>query len=148
MNKSIAILGGGFSQLPFIESIQQHGFQTVVFDQNKDCPGSLIADHFFTVSTHKTSAIICILEDFRKSLIACFTYSSFHAAQQSVVDINEYFDLIGLRSKAFKFTSNKNLFRSLMTEVGLLVPRSLRICGSNDYTEFVKDTHAFIVGLQ
>ena len=97
MNKSIAILGGGFSQLPFIESIQQHGFQTVVFDQNKDCPGSLIADHFFTVSTHKTSAIICILEDFRKSLIACFTYSSFHAAQQSVVDINEYFDLIGLR---------------------------------------------------
>jgi predicted ATP-grasp superfamily ATP-dependent carboligase len=125
--QTIVVIGGGSSQVPFIVAAKECGLKTIVFDQNPSCPAVSLADRFFAISTHHADKIVESLIPFRNELTSCFTYSSFHAAQNVVAVVNEYFDLVGLNSESLLIGSDKSLFKSRLRNVGLLTPRSLLI---------------------
>lgn len=126
-DKAVAIIGGGPSQLPFLFAAKEEKLKTFVFDRNPSCPAASVADCFFPISTHDADQIVEALVPFRDELVSCFTYSSFYPAQKAVVDVNEYFNLVGLKSEPLMFASEKYLFRDKLHEVGLLTPKSVLV---------------------
>lgn len=130
--KSLVIAGGGPSQLPFIRETKERGFRTIVFDQNPKCQANGVADIFFPISTHDSRRIVDELKRYEDSLVSCFTYSSYSAAQATVATVNDFFGLIGLNSAALKCGADKSVFKSRLRDAGLTTPRSIL---TNDLTQ-------------
>ena len=76
----VCVIGGGRSQVPFIEAAGERGLNTVVFDRDPDAPAKDIATEFVAMSTHDTDGVIAHLDEHPRDLAGCFTYSSFEGA--------------------------------------------------------------------
>ena len=138
--KTVAIIGGGLSQLPYIRATKECGLRTIVFDKNPECQFNNSIDIFFQISTHDIDGILNALKTFRDDLLSCFTYSSYHPAQKAAALVNDYFGLIGLKSQPLKFASEKSIFRAKMSDINFSTPRSILITdliqAKNSLTDF------------
>ena len=56
--KSIVIVGGSLSHVPFIVAAKNLGYKTIVFDRDKNCQGAKVSDGFYKLSTHDVEKII------------------------------------------------------------------------------------------
>ncbi len=142
---AVVIIGGGISQLPFILATKDAGFTVIVFDRNPESPSRKYADFFFPLSTHDTDEIVEALKPYRKKIISAFTYSSYFAALRTVATINDYFDLIGLRSLPLSIGSNKAILKAKLSSDGLLAPKSLLVDEIVDLNVEVSVDRKFIV---
>lgn len=110
----VCVIGGGKSQMPFIEAAGERGLNTVVFDRDPDAPAKGIATEFVTMSTHDTDGVIAYLEAHPRDLVGCFTYSSYEGALLTTSAIVDRFGLRGLRRKALdRMWSKPEMLRAL-----------------------------------
>ncbi len=121
------VIGGGRSQIPFIEAAGERGLNTVVFDRDPGAPAKQIATEFVAMSTHDTDGVIAYLEDHPRDLVGCFTYSSFEGALITTTEVVGHFGVRGLTADAFGRTSLKSEMRRHLKDAGLPVPAWERI---------------------
>ncbi len=92
----VCIIGGGKSQVPFIEAARAQGARTLVFDGDPAAPAREIADRFVPISTHDTAGVLEHCEGLDDGpLSGCFTYSSYEQALVTTAAVVERFGLRG-----------------------------------------------------
>ncbi len=126
-NGSIIIIGGGSLQVPLIRTAKDTlNLHTIVFDQNPEAPGALIADQFSQVSTIDTDAAAQRAVEIQHNLsnsekirgvITAGTDVSFTVAKTA-----EALDLPGIFPESALAASDKLVMRNTMKSAGVPVP--------------------------
>lgn len=127
--RSILLLGGSRQQVIAIEKARELGFRTVVCDYLPDNPGQYVADSFYLVSTTDRNAILEVASN--ENVSGVLSYASDPAAPTAAY-VTEVLGLPGNPLSSVVALSEKHLFRRLMGNAGLPVPRHISFFeGSN-----------------
>jgi biotin carboxylase len=140
----VCIIGGGRSQLPFVEAAATRGLETVVFDVDPNAPACSVATEFVAMSTHDTAGVISHLESSPRALAGCFTYSSYEAALLTTTAVVDRFAVRGLSTESFTRTSSKTEMRKHLLDAGLPVAASQTTADPNELDAF-RDIHGAVV---
>ncbi|MBC8179807.1 hypothetical protein H8E88_01670 [candidate division KSB1 bacterium] len=117
-SKSIVIVGGSKSHVPFIETAKKLGYKTIVFDRDKNCQGASFSDSFYKISTHDVDKIIsmcCELNE-KGKLAGVMTYSSSTEPLIAVAKICEKLGLPSFSSKSVEIATNKILMKECFSD--------------------------------
>ena len=132
----VCVIGGGRSQLPFVEAATTRGLQTVVFDLDPNATASSVATEFVAISTHDTAGVIAHLEATPRDLVGCFTYSSYESALHTTTAVVDRFGVRGLSAESFSRTSSKTEMRRHLTGAGLSIPAALTTADPGELEAF------------
>ncbi len=136
----VCIIGGGKSQVPFIEAAAAEGARSLVFDGDPAAPAREIADRFVPISTHDTAGVLEHCEGFDDGPpVGCFTYSSYEQALVTTAAVVERFGLRGLTSEALHRTSSKPRMRAHLSNSGVAVPAWQRTVDAGELAAFRAD---------
>ena len=116
------MLGGGGLQVPLIKRIEESGWCSVVVDANPQAPGKGETRHFIEVSTRDAKGIIQAVNasPLKGKLNHCVTVGT--DMTPTMAEINEYFELPGLRPGQSELTSHKYKMREFLKGLGLRQP--------------------------
>jgi biotin carboxylase len=124
---SFVIIGGGKSQIPFIKAAKKLAYNTVVFDQNPDAQGAVLADIFHTVSTHdyESIAAICAQLNSKTKLQGIITYSAFGKPLITVARLCCKYGLPSFSEAAAELALDKRQMKKKFAESKLPIPESI-----------------------
>jgi biotin carboxylase len=110
--------------MPFIRAAKRLGFSTIVFDLNKNCPASNIADCFYNISTHNYTKIIKKCEQIKNKMkiVGVMTYCSDIEPLLTVAKLNSILRLPGFSSEVVKILNNKIEMKKCFVENELPTP--------------------------
>jgi len=112
MKKSIIVIGGGFLQVPLIETAVEMGLEPIVFDLSPDAPGMKLAVEPVVMSTRDIDGCVRTARQLREAgrpIYGVITAGT--DASQAVAAIAAALDLPGIRFADAKAASNKVLMR-------------------------------------
>lgn len=117
--KTIMILGGGPNQLPLLEAARARGYRIVLCDYQANNPGRVYADEFYRVSTLDVEAVVQTARAHRPDGII----TNSEPAMQVAAYAAQALGLPCNPPEMIAALSRKDLFRALLTEKGVPVPR-------------------------
>lgn len=122
MQRSIIIIGGGFLQLPLIQTAKDMDLHTVVFDMSADAPGMKMADSPVLMSTRDIDG--CVREAKKIAEIRRINgvVTAGTDASRAVAAIAGSLDLPGIRYADAEAASNKVLMRKRLRSGEVPVP--------------------------
>ncbi len=141
----VCVIGGGRSQLPFIDAASERGLSTVVFDVDPDAPAKAVATEFIAMSTHDTDGVVAHLEGNPRNLAGCFTYSSYEGALLTTAAVVDRFGLRGLRPETLDRMWSKPEMLCALDDAGLATTDWIVTSDPADLEEFVARCRAAIV---
>ncbi len=116
----ILVIGGGKSQLPFIEAVLSTGYAAFVVDRNETAPGRAVATRFAVVSTFDADGILDAVAD--TPISGLIAYSAFPQAQAAAARCREHLGAPGPRSDLVRLLGDKCRWKERLAEVGVLTP--------------------------
>ncbi|MDY0385787.1 MAG: ATP-grasp domain-containing protein [Methanolobus sp.] len=120
-NKRIMVLGGSNFQLPIIMRAKEMGLYVISCDYLPDNPGHKISDEYHNVSTTDKEAVLELAKSL--DIDAIVTLSS-DPAIPTVAFVADALGLSGPSPEAVMILSEKDKFRTLLSKLGLNVPKS------------------------
>lgn len=127
MNSKIMILGGGINQVPLIECAKKNGYCVILCDYLNDCPGRLIADKHYLVSTFDYEGLYKIgVEEAVKGII-----TNSEPVMHMVARLTDALGLPTVSSKIMERFLNKDEMREWLTPLGLSDVR-YKVCYSSE----------------
>lgn len=117
--KKLMVLGGSFFQLPIILEAKKLGLYVISCDYLPDNPGHEFSDEYYNVSTTDKEAVLSLARDL--DIDAIITFSS-DPAITTVAYVASKLGLYGPSPDAIITLSEKDRFRSLLSDLGLNVP--------------------------
>ena len=123
MDKRLIVIGGGFLQVPLIETAKSMGLHVTVFDMSHEAPGMKIADENVLMSTRDIDG--CVREAKKIHEIIQFNgvTTAGTDASRAVAAIAGALDLPGIRYADAEAASNKVLMRKRLSSAGVPGPR-------------------------
>ena len=121
MKKKILILGGSNFQVPLIQHAKERGLHVITCDYLPENPGHRISDEYYNVSTTDQEAVLALAK--KLSIDSVVTFSS-EPALQAVAYVANKLGLPGPRLESIIKLTEKDVFRKLLSDRGLRVPRS------------------------
>jgi predicted ATP-grasp superfamily ATP-dependent carboligase len=120
----VCIIGGSFSQVPYIRAANNLGYNTLVFDRDFNAPGADYATRFIAISTHDNDKILGTIAKISENiyLAGCLTSSAHHKALSTTAAVVEEFDLIGSNTDAANLTNNKKLMKECLKSNNIMTP--------------------------
>ena len=141
MSKRILILGGSRFQVPLIRLAKQRGLRVVTCDYLPANPGHKLADEYHNVSTTDLDAALALARRIGIDAVASFASDP---AMPAVAHVADALGLPGPRPEAIVKLTKKDIFRRLMSGIGLRTP-AFRVLAAND-TEAAADLAARLAG--
>ena len=132
--KTILLLGGSAQQVVAITKSKELGYRTVLCDYLPDNPGKDVADVFYLVSTTDKEAILDVAQ--KERVDGVVAYASDPAAPTAAY-VAEKMGLAGQPYKSVEILTNKDLFRSFLSQHGFCTPKA------KGYVDF----ESFVIGL-
>ena len=122
--KSVIIITGGISTVPFLEAARERELNIILFDLNPEAPCVPHSDLFFPMSTHDSDSVMeKILELKQKyDIKGVLCYSS---AQESLITasyICRQLNLPGFTGNSIKVTYNKDILHNIFSKISLSIP--------------------------
>lgn len=126
-----AVIGGGRSQLPFVEAAARLGYRTLVFDRDPEAPAKRHADRFIPCSTHDAEQIVEECEQLHAGgsgpLRGYIAYSSAEGALLSGAALAEALGLRGAGRKAIGCATSKHELKQALGDAGIPTPAWRRL---------------------
>ncbi len=123
MKRNLIIVGGGFLQVPLIETARSMGLHAVVFDMSTSAPGMRVADERVIMSTRDIEG--CVREARKlqsiKRIHGVITAGT--DASRAVAAIAGALELAGIRFSDAEAASNKVLMRKRLQHHDVPIPR-------------------------
>lgn len=116
--KTILIVGGGIRQVPLIEAAKDLDYRVVLCDMTTECPGYVIADKFFAVSTMDFEGLLNVAK--KECVDGIITNSE--PATPVVTRIANDLGLVGNSEDSINALISKSRFRDLQKQIGVLCP--------------------------
>ena len=140
---NIIIVGGSQSHIPFIESANNLGYNTIVFDMDENCEGAKISDSFYKISTHDINQIIseCSKINDEKKIKGVMTYSSSTEPLFAVARTCEKIGLPSFSSKAAELATNKELMKECFVGSGISTPEWIVTDSMNIAVDFTYEAN-------
>jgi len=143
--KSIVVIGGSNSHVPFVEAINRLGFESIVLDINDNCEAAKISHRYKKISTNDYEGIIsfCLNE---KKLAALLTYSS---SPKALVNQAKAAEKLGLKSASIESTNlaiEKDLMKKCFKSSNIPTPESLTTKNIESGVDFIRklDTEVIV----
>jgi len=138
----VIIIGGSQSHMPFIEAAKNLGFNTIVFDRDKNCQGAKSSDIFYEISTHYIDQIVskCCEINNLNNLKGVMTYSSFTDPLLAVAKICEKLNLPSFSSESVRIATDKVLMKECFTNNGIPTPEWIVTDNQTEAINFIKET--------
>jgi hypothetical protein len=124
--KWVVILGGGKSQLPFINSSKKLGYNILVIDKDPIAIAIKDADLFLNISTHDSNIVlqkVIVLDLKIVGLIARTTGKALITA----ANLNKHFKLRGVNKGLAEISISKSLLREFLNQFGIKTPRGVQL---------------------
>ncbi|MBQ8886688.1 MAG: ATP-grasp domain-containing protein [Candidatus Gastranaerophilales bacterium] len=119
--KKVLLLGGSYFQVPSVKKAKELGYYTITCDYLPDNPAHKFADEYHNVSTTDKEAVLKLAQELKIDGIVC--YASDPAAPTAAY-VAEKMGLAGHSYKSVEILSNKDLFRSFLSENGFNTPKA------------------------
>tara|TARA_B100001059_G_scaffold236519_1_gene287489 strand:+ start:9072 stop:10217 length:1146 start_codon:yes stop_codon:yes gene_type:complete len=119
MKNKYFVIGGGPLQFDFIKTLKKMNFETYVFDSNKNCKGSKIADKFFNISISNKEKILKVAR--KEKPISIHTV----ATEQGNITACYIAEKLKLHCNSFetsKNTTNKYRMKIICAKYRILTP--------------------------
>jgi len=120
----IAIIGGGYLQLPLIRQAKKTGHDVICFDWDKNAVGKKLASSFYPVSIVNKEQVLQTCE--QENVSGVLSVAS-DVAVTTVNYIAENMNLIGNSIESAKLSTNKYLMRKALTEAGIICPQFKKV---------------------
>lgn len=137
-----AVIGGGRSQLPFVEAAARLGYRTLVFDRDPDAPAKRHADRFVPCSTHDAEHIVEVCEQLHAGesgpLRGCIAYSSAEGALLSGAALAEALGLRGAGRKAIGCATSKHELKKALDGAEIPTPPWRRLRPGESLAAFLE----------
>jgi len=135
------IIGGSKSHIPFIDAARRLGYNTVVFDQNPNCPGADNSDTFFPVSTHDFNSLLqkCNELQKKKTIKGIITYSSDSEALMVTARLCQTFHLPSFSIESVELAVDKNRMKERFTSSGIPTPLCVKSPNIKEFGEILLD---------
>lgn len=127
--KKILMLGGSMQQIPAIQRAKELGFYVITCDYLPSNPGHKYADEYYNVSTTDKDAVLKLSKELEIDGIVA--YASDPAAPTAAY-VSEKLGLIGNPYESVKILTEKDLFRSFLSDNGFSTPKA---CGYITYEQ-------------
>ena len=143
----VIIIGGSQSHVPFIEAAKNLGFNTIVFDRDKNCQGAKCSDTFYEISTHDVNQIVskCYEINDLNNLKGVMTFSSFTEPLIAVAKICEKLNLPTFSSESVKLATNKLLMKAGFSNNGIPTPEWIETDDINYAINYVNNTNEKLI---
>ncbi|HBT85786.1 MAG TPA: carbamoyl-phosphate-synthetase [Porphyromonadaceae bacterium] len=129
--KRILFLGGAYAQMPIIEEAKSRGWYIITCDYLPDNPGHKLADEYYNISTTDQKKVLDLAQKVKSDFVVA--YASDPAAPVAAY-VSEQLGLPGNTYKSVQLLSEKDKFRSFLSENGFNTPKHISIEGNNiDY---------------
>ncbi|MBX7059192.1 MAG: alpha-hydroxy-acid oxidizing protein [Leptospirales bacterium] len=122
MQRNLIIIGGGFLQLPLIETARAMGLSAVVFDMASDAPGMRLAEHCVQMSTRDIDGCVREARRLRNLMPLHGVVTAGTDASRAVAAIAGALELPGIRYADAEAASNKALMRKRLRAAGVPQP--------------------------
>lgn len=127
--KKLLMLGGSMQQIPAIQRAKELGFYVITCDYLPSNPGHKYADEYYNVSTTDKDAVLKLSKELEIDGIVA--YASDPAAPTAAY-VSEKLGLIGNPYESVKILTEKDLFRSFLSDNGFFTPKA---CGYITYEQ-------------
>lgn len=127
--KKLLMLGGSMQQIPAIQRAKELGFYVITCDYLPSNPGHKYADEYYNVSTTDKDAVLKLSKELEIDGIVA--YASDPAAPTAAY-VSEKLGLIGNPYESVKILTEKDLFRSFLSDNGFSTPKA---CGYITYEQ-------------
>ena len=140
-SKIILVLGGGFSQLPFIKTVKQLGFLVACVDINPDCPGSKESDIFKAISLYNYDELELFCNDLSKefSLAGIIEYSSSTKVLKNYAKLVSKYSLRGFSTESIININDKKKMKSVFMKKGVKSPKYITSNNLNNAKKEISD---------
>lgn len=122
MKRNLIIIGGGFLQIPLIDTARSMGLHTIVFDMSADAPGMQRADQTVLMSTRDIDGCVREARKLRQLLPIHGVVTAGTDASRAVAAIAGALELPGIRYADAEAASNKVLMRKRLRAHGAPIP--------------------------
>ena len=143
IKNKILLLGGAYAQIPMIKEAKRQGYYVITCDYLPDNPGHKFADEYHNVSTTDYKGVFELAQIVKPDLI--IAYASDPASPVAAY-VSEKLGLPGNSYKSVLTLAEKDLFRSLMKDIGLNTPRTIVLTPIQDsYEKLESLTLPFVI---
>lgn len=118
---NILVIGAGTHQIPGILKLKEKGHYVIAVDGDSSAEGMSIADEFYHVDIKNSKKVITLIEE-KNILIESAMCFSTEIALRTVADVNEHFNIVGLKQKEVLVATDKAAQRKVLKESGLPAP--------------------------
>lgn len=122
MRRNVIIIGGGFLQVPLIQTARDMGLAPVVFDMSADAPGMALAERQVLMSTRDIDGCVREARKLRELIPIHGALTAGTDASRAVAAIAGALELPGIRYADAEAASNKVLMRKRLRQHGVPVP--------------------------
>ncbi|MEQ9363605.1 MAG: alpha-hydroxy-acid oxidizing protein [Leptospirales bacterium] len=122
MRRNLIIIGGGFLQVPLIQTVRDMGIAPIVFDMSGDAPGMALAERTVLMSTRDIDGCVREARKLRELRTIHGVLTAGTDASRAVAAIAGTLDLPGIRYADAEAASNKVLMRKRLRQHGVPVP--------------------------
>lgn len=122
MSKRLMMLGGSLQQVCAIQAAREMGCYVILCDYLSDNPGRKYADEWYDVSTTDEVAVLGLAE--RVGIDGIVAYASDPAAPTAAY-VAEKLGLPGCPYESVQILTQKDMFRSFLTEHGFNAPKAM-----------------------
>ena len=128
--RTLAVVGGGYLQLPLVEKAKEMGFRTVCFSWEEGAVCKNVCDRFYPISIVDKESVLDVC---RKEKIDGITSIASDVAVPTISYVASRLGLPGnSEDTAFRCT-NKNAMRASLKSGGLRVPESIEVCATEKW---------------
>lgn len=124
MKKKALFLGGAYAQMPILKEAKNRGWYVVTCDYAPDNPGHKLADEYHNVSTTDREKVLELAKKIQPDYV--IAYASDPAAPVAAY-VSEQLGLPGNSYASVELLSEKDKFRSFLTEHGFNVPQHMSV---------------------
>ena len=128
--KRILFLGGAYAQMPIIEEAKNRGWYIITCDYLPNNPGHKLSDEYYNISTTDQDKVLKLAQKIRPDFVVA--YASDPAAPVAAY-VSEKLGLPGNSYASVQLLSEKDKFRSFLSENGFNTPAHISIEGELDY---------------
>ena len=136
--KRILFLGGAYAQMPIIEEAKNRGWYIITCDYLPNNPGHKLANEYYNISTTDREKVLELAQRVKPDFIVA--YASDPAAPVAAY-VSEKLGLPGNSYASVQLLSEKDKFRSFLSENGFNTPKHISIKGNNIDYEALNSLH-------
>ncbi len=137
----LCVLGGGRSQLPFVQAAAELGVRTLVFDRDPESPARSPATRFEPLSTHDAEGMRSFCETFfrpDRRLRGVLCYSSHPRALLAAAGLRDRYKLGGGSEETVRTLTTRTLWKEKLEQDGLSTPYWRRVGEGEDLAPVIR----------